>query len=160
MPVAAVPIIAISHAIILAMHGAIFAGAIAGWCHHHPGPGCASQTDLDLIKVAAVNMKHDDVGPCGVPQYNYDMCNGQVTSQGVSVYSSIPLPGVAQFDNIPPACMDLTVVLSGSCSGDGARPIPCGSACKQYQGPSDDQFRDAVQLPGCCQRGLGCPAHL
>ncbi len=37
--------------------------------------------------------------------------------------------------------MNLAVALSGSCTGDGPRPIPCGSACMQYQGMSADQMR-------------------
>ncbi|KAK0746810.1 hypothetical protein B0T18DRAFT_438658 [Schizothecium vesticola] len=125
----------------ISTHTRIIAGTISRWCQGHPGHGYASQTDLKLIEEAAINIKRDNVGPCGVPQCNYDLCNGQATSQAVSVFSSILSLGVPQFANIPSACMVLAVALSGSCSGDGARPIPCGSACMQYQGLSDDQFR-------------------
>ena len=51
------------------------------------------------------------------------------------------LNSVGKFDNVPPACMNLAVALSGSCTGEGPRPTPCGSACMQYSGLSDDQFR-------------------
>jgi hypothetical protein len=36
--------------------------------------------------------------------------------------------------------MNLAVVMSGSCTGDGPRPVPCGSACIQYVGISDEQM--------------------
>lgn len=37
--------------------------------------------------------------------------------------------------------MNLAVVMSGSCTGEGTRPTPCGSACMQYTGLSEDQMR-------------------
>jgi hypothetical protein len=49
---------------------------------------------------------------------------------------------VAQFDSVPPACMNLVVALSGSCTGEGPRPVPCGSACIQYHGITDDKMRE------------------
>ncbi|KAH8647844.1 hypothetical protein BX600DRAFT_443188 [Xylariales sp. PMI_506] len=48
-----------------------------------------------------------------VPSYNFDLCHDEAV--GVSITSSIPAGGVAQFNNVPAACMDLVVVLSGSC---------------------------------------------
>lgn len=37
--------------------------------------------------------------------------------------------------------MDLMVVLSGSCNGDGNRPEMCGSACVKYTDLSDIQLQ-------------------
>ncbi|EJT73731.1 hypothetical protein GGTG_07587 [Gaeumannomyces tritici R3-111a-1] len=79
------------------------------------------------------------VGLCGVPQYNFDMCKDQL-AKGKQVMSSIPSKGVAKFVNIPPACMNLAVVLSGSCTGEGTSPVPCGSDCMQYTGLNDQQM--------------------
>lgn len=54
--------------------------------------------------------------------------------------SYFPSTAVAKFVNIPPACMNLAVVLSGSCTGEGTRPVPCGSDCMQYTGLNDQQM--------------------
>ncbi|KAG7290014.1 hypothetical protein NEMBOFW57_000006 [Staphylotrichum longicolle] len=90
-------------------------------------------------------MARGDVGLCNVPQYNFDMCRDQIKSQvdkGVKIWTSIPSAGTAQFNDVPPACMNLPVVLSGSCTGEGPRPVPCGSACIQFRGVTDDQMRE------------------
>jgi hypothetical protein len=137
--------------------GGIFAGTITTWCCDHPGPGC--------VKKHHILNSFADVGPCGVPKYNFDICSNQLHDQdknGIKVWTSVPSQGgkntpldwtaacrlvdqgnllVARFDNVPPACMDLAGVLTGVCTGDGPRPTPCGSACMQYTGLSDDQLR-------------------
>ncbi|KAB5515545.1 hypothetical protein GE09DRAFT_1263346 [Coniochaeta sp. 2T2.1] len=79
-----------------------------------------------------------EVGPCNVAQYNFDQCRDQLA--GVTATGNFPSPGVAQFDNVPPACMNLVVVLSGSCTGEGTHPVTCGSACISYSGLTDVQL--------------------
>ncbi|KFX89846.1 hypothetical protein V490_06782 [Pseudogymnoascus sp. VKM F-3557] len=124
-------------------------GSVGSWCREHPGPGCAKRSTIgmgkrdviDLSDIPKVNVeRRADVGPCNIPMYNFDLCHDQVNSQTVKVVSSIPSPGVARFDNVPPACMNLASVLGGSCTGEGARPTPCGSACMQYSGLTDTQM--------------------
>ncbi|KAK0624118.1 hypothetical protein B0T14DRAFT_583316 [Immersiella caudata] len=128
----------------LIIAGAAIGDSVADFCHQSPGPGCINKRDLDALGLPGVpvlDVKRSNVGPCNVPMYNFDICRDQIRNQGAQIWSSIPAAGVAQFDNIPPACMNLAVVLSGSCTGEGARPVPCGSACMQYHGLGDDQFR-------------------
>ncbi|XXH01597.1 hypothetical protein Hte_007957 [Hypoxylon texense] len=79
-----------------------------------------------------------DVGPCGVPQYNYDMCHNDLKT--VTVKTSIPAQGEARFDNIPATCMDLATVLDGACDGGGPSVTPCGSACLSYKQLTDEQL--------------------
>ncbi|SPQ20857.1 8d3f5037-7f47-4a30-b24b-6ca852fca6bc [Thermothielavioides terrestris] len=139
------PIVEIAHVIELIAVAGIFAGTISTYCRDHPGPGCVNKRDLlqDLTAAPVMNTRAD-VGPCNVPKYNFDICNTQLHDQanrGIKVQTSIPSPGVGRFDNVPPACMDLAVALSGSCTGTGPRPVPCGSACMQYTGLTDDQLR-------------------
>ncbi|KAH6853210.1 hypothetical protein B0I37DRAFT_440396 [Chaetomium sp. MPI-CAGE-AT-0009] len=114
------PVAALGHVFALLIFGSAFAGSIADFCRNNPGPGCVNRRDL-LQKIARADAQVD---------------------RGVKVWTSIPSAGVAQFDNIPPACMNLAVALSGSCTGEGPRPVPCGSACMQYRGISDDQIRE------------------
>ncbi|ETS79290.1 hypothetical protein PFICI_09143 [Pestalotiopsis fici W106-1] len=110
-------------------------GSMGGWCALHCPPRDIGQ----LISTdTPVNSPGDGVGPCNVPQYNFDMCRDAV--KNIQVTSSNPRPGVAQFDNVPFQCMDLVTVLAGSCDGEGARPVPCGSACVQYTGLTDAQM--------------------
>ncbi|KAL3303666.1 hypothetical protein RB213_001039 [Colletotrichum asianum] len=78
-------------------------------------------------------------GYCGVPQYNFDMCNTDLGR--VTIYTSIPGAGVARFDNVPPTCMVLSTVLTGGCGVAPPYPTVCGSACLQYSGLSESQFR-------------------
>ncbi|KAK8044994.1 hypothetical protein PG993_005018 [Apiospora rasikravindrae] len=82
-----------------------------------------------------------DVGPCNVPLYNFQQCHDALV--GVKVASSIPEAGVAQFDNVPAPCMDLSTVLVGGCTGADPRPTPCGSACIKYTGLTDDQLANS-----------------
>ncbi|ATY58737.1 hypothetical protein A9K55_002602 [Cordyceps militaris] len=89
-------------------------------------------------------VKRDAVGPCNVPQYNFDQCQDQL--RGVTVTTSIPAEGQAQFDNIPPACMNLAGVLTGGCGVSGTRPQPCGSACLRYTGLSGDDLSKLSQV--------------
>ncbi|ORY69042.1 uncharacterized protein BCR38DRAFT_324148, partial [Pseudomassariella vexata] len=89
--------------------------------------------------VAEYVRRDDGVGPCGVPQYNYDMCQDQLV--GVTVNSTIPVFGQAQFDYLPPACMDLAGFIVGSCNApDGPIPVPCGSACMLYMDMTSDHY--------------------
>ncbi|KAI1099569.1 hypothetical protein F4804DRAFT_337123 [Jackrogersella minutella] len=80
-----------------------------------------------------------DEGPCGVPKYNFDMCGHSL--QGITINRSIPVPGQAQFDGVPPTCMVLSTVLSGVCDqAKGPHPLPCGSACLLYTGLTDEDL--------------------
>ncbi|KAH8884963.1 hypothetical protein GQ53DRAFT_660745 [Thozetella sp. PMI_491] len=109
-------------------------GSVGSWCTSH---NCKRDV-VGNFDAYRIKTGRDDVGPCGVPSYNFDQCKSQLN--GVQVTSSIPSPGVAQFDNVPPACMDLAVVLAGTCTGEGTHPVPCGSACMQYTGLTDAQM--------------------
>ncbi|KAM7182606.1 hypothetical protein V8F33_014180 [Rhypophila sp. PSN 637] len=134
------PFIALADIAVWIGFGGILAGTLTTWCRDHPGDGCVGKRSLvqDVLAIRA------DVGPCNVPKYNFDICNNQLQDQkkkGIKVLANVPSKGVAQFDNIPPACMNLAVVLSGSCTGTGPRPTPCGSACMKYTGMSDKQLR-------------------
>jgi hypothetical protein len=146
----------------LGYYGIIF-GTVNDWCSKNPRR-CNSVYNSSYV--GNMNIARQEVGLCGVPAYNFDICRDQL--QGVQVISSVPSEGgkinyypsyqfmtsysyliknnlalslkVAQFDNIPPGCMNLAVVLSGSCTGEGTHPVPCGSACMQYTGLSDEQM--------------------
>ncbi|OBT72900.1 hypothetical protein VF21_07759 [Pseudogymnoascus sp. 05NY08] len=139
----AVGIVALVGAIIMEVEG-----PVARWCSNHPGPICAKRSTIDIGKrdvidmsdVPKLNVERQAVGPCNIPKYNFDLCRDQIKSQTVRIVSSIPAAGVARFDNIPPACMNLASVLGGSCTGTGARPTPCGSACMQYTSLTDNQM--------------------
>ncbi|KAI1206886.1 uncharacterized protein F4807DRAFT_463284 [Annulohypoxylon truncatum] len=86
---------------------------------------------VDLAK--RINL---DAGPCGVPQYNFDLCGKSL--HGVTIKSSTPGQGEAQYDNVPPTCMVLSTVLAGNCDmSEGPYPIPCGAACLLYTGVKD-----------------------
>ncbi|KAL9615836.1 MAG: hypothetical protein Q9160_009217 [Pyrenula sp. 1 TL-2023] len=121
--------------------GAALGGAIRSWCKDHPGEGCVNKRrsviDTDSIPVMQI-FDRQATGPCNVPMYNFDQCHDQL--QGIAVMTSIPEPGEGQFDNVPPACMDLAGVLSGSCNNESPRPTPCGSACLLYTGLTDDNY--------------------
>ncbi|OAA54530.1 hypothetical protein SPI_08776 [Niveomyces insectorum RCEF 264] len=122
----------------------LFTGTIASCATRH----CRREL-LNLDSVPRANVGRDDVGPCNVPMYNFYQCRDELHSQGQPVVTSTPAQGVAQFDNIPPACMDLAGVLAGTCTGVEIRPTPCGSACMQYTGLSSDQMRQlALTLQG------------
>ncbi|KAK1751485.1 hypothetical protein QBC47DRAFT_308050 [Echria macrotheca] len=135
------PVAIIADIVQWAIFGGVLAGTISTYCKNHPGPGCVNKRDLEAIGSAPkVLFGRQEVGPCNVPKYNFDICRDQLHSQG-QVWSSIPSAGVGRFENVPPACMNLAVVLSGTCDGSGPRPTPCGSACIEYSGLSDDDFR-------------------
>ncbi|KAF3020122.1 hypothetical protein E8E14_007031 [Neopestalotiopsis sp. 37M] len=120
--------------------GSAIGGSIASWCaHHHGRPGCAKSDVInENVPIVALMGRQAAVGPCNVPQYNFDQCHQQL--QGVTVTTSIPQEGEGRFDNVPPACMNLAVVLTGSCGGNSARPTPCGSACLLYTGLTDSDY--------------------
>ncbi|OBT70314.1 hypothetical protein VE03_00048 [Pseudogymnoascus sp. 23342-1-I1] len=126
-------------------------GTVSNWCSAHPGPFCGTRRTsrtidmgkrdvIDMGDVPKLNVERQAVGPCNIPKYNFDLCRDQVKSQTARVVSSIPVAGEARFDNIPPACMNLAAVLGGSCTGTGARPTPCGSACMKYTSLTDEQM--------------------
>ncbi|KAI1413023.1 hypothetical protein F5Y13DRAFT_189824 [Hypoxylon sp. FL1857] len=127
--------------IVIAVLGASSVGGeVASWCYDYPDySDCVERSVLDIdSKPKYMLFPRQATGSCGVPQYNFDLCHDQL--QGITVMSSIPGQGQAQFDNVPPACMDLVTVLSGSCTGSSPRPTPCGSACVVYSGLTDDDF--------------------
>lgn len=82
--------VAIGHILSIIIFGSAFAGSIADYCRNHPGPGCVRKRDI-LLKMARA-----DVGPCNVPQYNFDMCRDQIKGQvekGIKIWTSIPSQG-------------------------------------------------------------------
>ncbi|KAI1411952.1 hypothetical protein F5Y13DRAFT_190636 [Hypoxylon sp. FL1857] len=132
---------ALAEIVSFTMLAATVGGDVGAYCHNNPGvKGCKrGATSMGSIPRMMVSVaKRQDVGPCNVPKYNFDQCHEQAVSAGIT--SSIPSPGEARFDNVPPACMDLSVVLAGGCTGDGPRPEPCGSACLHYTGLTDEDF--------------------
>ncbi|KAE9365916.1 hypothetical protein N431DRAFT_472501 [Stipitochalara longipes BDJ] len=135
------PIVEIAHIIEILGYGGAIGGSVAHWCKHHH---CKRDVDVPIIDTESVPKmvvwSRAAVGPCNIPTYNYDMCHSQLKGQTIQVESSIPATGVAQFDNVPPACMDIAGALGGSCTGENPRPTPCGSACMRYTGLSDDQM--------------------
>ncbi|KAI1135603.1 hypothetical protein F5Y05DRAFT_415944 [Hypoxylon sp. FL0543] len=97
-----------------------------------------------IPKLSLFERNNPDVGPCGVPMYNFDMCADSL--DGVTILSSIPGLGQAQFDNVPPACMVLSTVLSGACDQSlGPGPTSCGSACLLYTGLTDEDLNNIKQ---------------
>ncbi|KAI0439963.1 hypothetical protein F4803DRAFT_529107 [Xylaria telfairii] len=140
MPIGLIPLI--GDAIAVGILGGAIAGPVADWCGDHPSNGgCVGKRDiLNTEGVPKMTVERALVGPCNVPQYNFDICHDQLT--GVTVRSSIPSGGVAQFDNVPPACMNLATVLTGSCPGSTTGPtiVVCGSACLRYSGLTNAQF--------------------
>ncbi|KAI0376500.1 hypothetical protein F5Y04DRAFT_266182 [Hypomontagnella monticulosa] len=82
---------------------------------------------------------------CGVPKYNFDLCSQEM--KDVKIITSTPGPGQARFDNIPPACMVLSTVLTGACdpASPGPLPVPCGSACLSYSDITDEQIDEVMK---------------
>ncbi|KAI1277660.1 hypothetical protein F5Y07DRAFT_82179 [Xylaria sp. FL0933] len=136
------PVEFIGDIVTLCMLAGATAGSIAQWCSHHPeNEGCVKgkHNFLNTDDIPKMKVERQDVGPCNVPKYNFDQCRDQVAT--VTVVSSLPAAGEAQFDNVPPACMDLAAVLTGTCpGGNGPSVYPCGSACLHYTGLTDDQL--------------------
>ncbi|KAI2470732.1 hypothetical protein F4781DRAFT_389626 [Annulohypoxylon bovei var. microspora] len=138
------PVVVIAEVVSYSLLAGTVGGAVGTYCADNPGvSGCVNKK-RDILNTGSIPRmmigaaKRQDVGPCNVPKYNFDQCHDQAVSAGVT--SSIPSPGEAKFDNVPPACMDLSVVLGGSCTGDGPRPEPCGSACLHYTGLTDEDL--------------------
>ncbi|KAF2207720.1 hypothetical protein CERZMDRAFT_102205 [Cercospora zeae-maydis SCOH1-5] len=104
---------------------------------------------LSRVNMHLPNRRQADVGPCNVPQYNYDLCKNDL--QAVTIDTSIPSEGVARFENVPATCMNLATTLSGQCGGDAPGVQPCGSACLQYTGLTPEQMTTISQAlqPGC-----------
>ncbi|KAI1346498.1 hypothetical protein F5Y01DRAFT_319707 [Xylaria sp. FL0043] len=135
------PIAVLGDIAALGILGGATAGSIGSWCSHHPkNSGCVGKRDiLGTGAVPKMRIERQDVGPCNVPQYNFDQCHDQLA--GVTVTNSLPAAGEAKFDGVPPACMDLAGVLTGACpGGNGPTIVPCGSACLHYTGLTDDQL--------------------
>ncbi|KAK7946096.1 uncharacterized protein PG986_010417 [Apiospora aurea] len=127
--------------------GATSVGGLAAWCgYHKDDPGCVHHNERDdtiigtsgAPSLMGVFRRQQDVGPCGVPQYNFDQCHDQL--RGLTVQTSIPGESEGQFDNVPAACMDLAAVLSGDCTDTTISPTVCGSACLHYSGLTDGHY--------------------
>ncbi|KAI1073702.1 hypothetical protein F5B20DRAFT_586975 [Whalleya microplaca] len=138
------PIVALAEVVSFAILGSSVGGSVGSYCHDNPGVSGCVNSKRDILNLSSIprmvvnTAKRQDVGPCNVPKYNFDQCHDQAVSAGIT--SSIPTAGEARFDNVPPACMDLAGVLTGSCGGDGPRVDPCGSACLHYTGLADTDF--------------------
>lgn len=160
MPIAPVVIPAVAVPVIV---GSTTVGSLASWCADNPsGTGCVGKKGsvIDTGSIPVMQLFDGQAtGPCNVPMYNFALCHDQL--QGITVDTSIPGVGGkssllksctaknltagcllidGQFDNVPPACMDLAGVLSGSCDDQSPRPTPCGSACLLYTGLTDDHY--------------------
>ncbi|KAL6856830.1 hypothetical protein J3F83DRAFT_769550 [Trichoderma novae-zelandiae] len=125
-------------AAILGLGAGAIGGSVGDWCSNHPGPGCVQSHEVRMIQ--PVGQFDSGVGLCNVPLYNFAQCHNQLMSQDTRVIGSVLSDGTVQFDNIPPACMNLNAVLIGVCGGSGPRPEPCGSACMKYRGLSHQQL--------------------
>ncbi|KAK7943119.1 uncharacterized protein PG986_012232 [Apiospora aurea] len=140
MPFASFPEIADTIAFVGLGVGAI-GGSVIQYCSDHPSNyGCVNGK-RDIVgteNIVRIFHPRADVGPCNVPLYNFQQCHDALV--GVNIASSIPEAGVAQFDNVPAPCMDLSTVLVGGCTGADPRPTPCGPACIKYTGLPDDQL--------------------
>ncbi|KAM7211785.1 hypothetical protein V8F06_012822 [Rhypophila decipiens] len=80
---------------------------------------------------------------CGVSDDYFDVCSHQIGHQvirGVQITASTPSLGEARYDNVPPACIDLVVIMTNTCGGGGPSPQPCGPACIHYTDLSPEQL--------------------
>ncbi|KAH0491981.1 hypothetical protein TgHK011_003381 [Trichoderma gracile] len=126
-------------AALIGLGGGAIGGSVGHWCSKHPhNPGCVHSRGVRMIQ--PIGQSEAGIGLCNVPLYNFALCRDQVKSQDKQVIGSVLTDGTVQFDNIPPACMDLNAVLIGVCGGSGPRPEPCGSACMKYVGLSHQQL--------------------
>ncbi|KAI0505761.1 hypothetical protein F5B22DRAFT_639716 [Xylaria bambusicola] len=136
------PIAIFADVAVLGILGGAAGGTIGSWCSAHPkNKGCVGKK-RDILGTEAVpkmRIERQDVGPCNVAQFNFDRCHEQLAT--VTVTSSLPAAGEVKFDGVPPACMDLAGVLTGSCpGGNGPMITVCGSDCLHYTGLTDDQL--------------------
>ncbi|KAF2746594.1 hypothetical protein M011DRAFT_477833 [Sporormia fimetaria CBS 119925] len=92
----------------------------------------------DGLQDRLTRLARRQVGACNVPQYNFDMCHEDL--KPVTVMTSRPAEGVAQFDNVPASCLNLATALTGGCGIEGPMPIICGSACMKYEGLTEEMF--------------------
>ncbi|KAI1125683.1 hypothetical protein F5Y10DRAFT_294463 [Nemania abortiva] len=139
MPIALIPLI--GEAIEAVTLGTAISGSVARYCETHPHVhGCVNKRGiLNTGGVPRMQVEGKSVvGLCNVPQYNFDQCHDQISRTHVE--TSVPGPGKAQFDGVPPACMDLATVLTGSCGSNGPGLTVCGSACLHYTGLTDEQL--------------------
>ncbi|KAI0430340.1 hypothetical protein F5Y09DRAFT_307870 [Xylaria sp. FL1042] len=136
------PIPLIADLAALGILGGAVAGDLTKWCSRHPSnKGCVKGKPdiLNTSDIPKMKVERQDVGTCNVPQYNFDQCHQELTV--TTVMTSLPEAGEAQFDNVPPACMVLATVLTGTCpGGNGPTIYPCGSACLHYSGLTDDEL--------------------
>ncbi|KAI0409481.1 hypothetical protein F4802DRAFT_544171 [Xylaria palmicola] len=93
------PIAIIGEIIEGAILGSAIGGSVGGYCASHPGvAGCIQKRDI-LYNGDVPHMRvqrQADVGPCNVPQYNFDQCRDQLA--GTHVDSSTPNLG-GEFTN-------------------------------------------------------------
>ncbi|EQB58798.1 hypothetical protein CGLO_00912 [Colletotrichum gloeosporioides Cg-14] len=98
----------------------------------------------DLLGLKEVpKLDVEKFGTCNVPSYVFDPCDLQNESQqrkGVRIVASFPASGVARYENVPPACLNLFTILGGSCNVVTVRPTSCGTACIQWAGLSDKEM--------------------
>ncbi|KAI1453878.1 hypothetical protein F4805DRAFT_461266 [Annulohypoxylon moriforme] len=137
------PAVVIAEVVSMTVLGSTVGGSVSSYCADNPGiNGCVKTHDVlktgSVPRMITEPNKRDDVGPCGVPKYVFDLCHNEGISAGIN--SSIPTKGEARFDHVPPACMDLSGVLLGQCDGSGPRVQPCGSDCLHYTGLTDEDF--------------------
>ncbi|KAI1207737.1 uncharacterized protein F4807DRAFT_462537 [Annulohypoxylon truncatum] len=138
MPVAVIAEV-VSYTILASSVG----GSIGSYCADNPGVnGCVNKRDIlnteSIPPIMASTRKRQDVGPCGVPKYVFDLCHDEGVSAGIN--SSIPSPGEARFDHVPPTCMTLSGALLGGCTNSGPRVEACGTDCLHYTGLTDEDF--------------------
>ncbi|KAI0114119.1 hypothetical protein GGR51DRAFT_556615 [Nemania sp. FL0031] len=141
MPFVLIP--EIGDAIALGILGGAIGGSVGTYCADNPGvSGCVNKRDADILNTKNVPRMRIErqaaVGPCNVPQYNFDQCHDELAAGYVT--SSLPAPGEAQFTGVPAACMDLATVLTGSCGASGPQVVVCGSDCLNYSGLTDQEL--------------------
>ncbi|KAJ8115698.1 hypothetical protein ONZ43_g4610 [Nemania bipapillata] len=138
MPFEIIPLIV--DAVEGAVLGSGIGGSVAEYCNNNPHVArCANKRDiLNTEGIPRMQFARQDTGPCNVPQYNFDLCHDQLA--GVHIDSSIPAPGEARFDGVPPACMVLATTLTGACGASGPGVFPCGSACLYYTQLTDEEL--------------------
>ncbi|KAF4914215.1 hypothetical protein CGCVW01_v010693 [Colletotrichum viniferum] len=98
----------------------------------------------DLLGLKEVpKLEVEKFGSCNVPSYVFEPCDFQKKSQqrkGVRMVTSIPASGVGRLENVPPACLDLYIILGGTCNVITVRPTSCGTDCIQWAGLSDKEM--------------------
>ncbi|KAI8943947.1 hypothetical protein F4801DRAFT_573377 [Xylaria longipes] len=134
-------------AIVLLVSDALTASGAVVNCYALHKCGRSLPDATSILSRVNVNLpgyaRRQDVGVCGVPQYNFNTCQNDL--RGVMVQSSLPAAGEARFENIPASCMDLATVLTGACGAEAPTVTVCGSACLSYTGLTSDQLDQLSQ---------------